>query len=141
MTEPLASRAPWMVSAGNHDIEYNSSRHPREDPTAAAFQAFEARFRMPAVRPAEGLVGGVVHLPSVECTPSVFLSRYNYGNSFYSFDVGLVHVVNLNSYSVSEPHSAQYRFLLSDLKTVNRRVTPWVVVMVSEMLVYNLQST
>lgn len=55
--------------------------------------------------------------------------EYNYGNSFYSFDFGMVHVINLNPYSSSNTTSPQYQWLLADLEAVDRVMTPWVIVM------------
>ncbi|CAN0550822.1 unnamed protein product, partial [Ectocarpus sp. 8 AP-2014] len=44
MLDPVASRLPWMVAAGNHEIETNGAY-----PDAKPFLAYESRFRMPAV--------------------------------------------------------------------------------------------
>lgn len=44
MLDPVASRLPWMVAAGNHEIETNGA-YPGTKP----FVAYEHRFRMPAV--------------------------------------------------------------------------------------------
>ena len=115
MVSTLASKLAWMAGPGNHEIEVSST---------GMFQAFEARYRMPAVKPAEY---GDVTVPSDYCTPSVFQMEYNYGNSFFSFDMGSVHVIFLNPYTTSDPSSAQYNWLLSDLKAVDRSVTPWVI--------------
>ena len=123
MVESLASTLPWMVSAGNHEIELPSLNSNGSD----AFAAFEARYQMPAVKPAE--FGKVVIPPSGECTPSVFQSEYNYGNSFYSFEAGMAHVTVLNCYSVSDNDSAQYDFAEKDFSSVRRDVTPWLIVM------------
>ena len=62
------------------------------------------------------------------CAPSTFLSDYNYGNSFYSFEAGLVHFLFLNPYTPSNVTSKQYQFVKSDLLRVNRANTPWIVV-------------
>lgn len=43
--EPAASRIPWMVSAGNHEIEDGSSE-------GVPFVAYESRFSMPSIAPA-----------------------------------------------------------------------------------------
>lgn len=45
MLDPVASRLPWMVAAGNHEIETNGG-YPGTKP----FLAYEHRFRMPAVK-------------------------------------------------------------------------------------------
>ena len=115
MVSTLASKLAWMAGPGNHEIEVSST---------GMFQAFEARYRMPAVKPAEY---GDVTVDSTFCTPSVFQMEYNYGNSFFSFDMGSVHVIFLNPYTTSDPSSAQYQWLLSDLKAVDRSITPWVI--------------
>ncbi|CAN0575670.1 unnamed protein product, partial [Ectocarpus sp. 12 AP-2014] len=44
MLDPVASRLPWMVAAGNHEIETNGAYSG-----AKPFLAYESRFRMPAV--------------------------------------------------------------------------------------------
>jgi hypothetical protein len=50
-------------------------------------------------------------------------------NLFYSFEVGPVHVIALSSYSDFSSSSEQYAWLQSDLATIDRSVTPWVLVM------------
>ena len=86
---------------------------------------------MPALKPAE--FGKIYYSGfrnnSHECTPSVFLSEYNYGNSFYSFEAGLVHFIFLNPYTPSHSTSKQYQFVRDDLLSVNRVNTPWIVVL------------
>jgi hypothetical protein len=44
MIEPLASYTPWMVCAGNHEIEFNGTDYSN------LFTAFENRYRMPYVK-------------------------------------------------------------------------------------------
>lgn len=43
MLDPVASRLPWMVAAGNHEIETNGAYSGTKP-----FLAYEHRFRMPA---------------------------------------------------------------------------------------------
>lgn len=43
MLDPVASRLPWMVAAGNHEIETNGAYEGTKP-----FLAYEYRFRMPA---------------------------------------------------------------------------------------------
>ena len=85
---------------------------------------------MPSLKPAEF---GEIFLPgfwngSMGCCPSVYLSDYNYGNSFYSFEAGLVHFIFLNPYSPSHGNSKQYLFLVNDFAKIDRHQTPWVIV-------------
>lgn len=93
---------------------------------------------MPSLKPAEF---GEIFIPGLwngttTCTPSEFLSDYNYGNSFYSFDAGLVHVIFINPYTPSHPDSKQYNFLLDDFSRVDRSKTPWIVIL-SHCPMYN----
>lgn len=124
LIEDLAKERPWMVGPGNHEIEFNSD--------GSMYLAFEERYKMPAVRPAE--LGKVTIPPAKDskgnpyCASSVFQSEYNYGNSFYSFDAGSAHVIYLNPYSTSDASSVQYQWLLADLEAVDREVTPWLIV-------------
>ena len=125
LVEPLSSSLPWMVCAGNHEIEFSPATEAY--PKATAFTAFEARYRMPRLQPAEF---GDVTIPCGpdECTPSVFQMEYNYGNSFYSFESGMVHVTVLNCYSTSDHDSVQYKWAEKDFQGVNRKKTPWLAV-------------
>jgi hypothetical protein len=126
LIQPLASRIPWMVGPGNHELELTNDNK--------FYLSFEARYRMPQVKIAE--FGPItippkyhdddLHLPY--CCSSIFQSIYNYGNSFYSFDSASAHIIFLNPYSTTDPDSEQYKWLLSDLKSINREITPWVIV-------------
>lgn len=125
MISPVARRRAWMVGPGNHEIEL--------DTYGRVYVAFEERYRMPSVRAVE--YGDVLIPASINpqtgqayCCPSTFQSVYNYGNSFYSFDVGYTHVVYLNAYTRTDARSAQYVWLEMDLRGVDRKQTPWIVV-------------
>jgi hypothetical protein len=114
-----------MVCPGNHEIEWSDKDTP--------FLAYEERYRMPAIKPAE--LGAVTIPASINtqtgrpwCASSVFQQEYNYGNSFYSFEVASAHVIFLNPYSTSNESSVQYQWLISDLESVDRSKTPWVIV-------------
>lgn len=53
LLDPTASHIPWMVAAGNHEIEAGTTK-------GGPFAAYEHRFRMPSARPAvRGLDCGV----------------------------------------------------------------------------------
>lgn len=128
MIEPVSKRIPWMVGPGNHEIEFNPF-----DVKTNPYLAFESRYRMPTDKPAQyGLVtintstNPLTGLPY--CTPSTFQSEYDYGNSFFSFETGLTHIIFLNPYTTTGINSLQYKWLLSDLKSVDRKKTPWVII-------------
>jgi hypothetical protein len=127
MIQPLSRRMPWMVCAGNHEIEYNGNDY------AQTFLAFQTRYRMPQTQPYEL---GSVTIPSAinpytskpYCNPSIFQMEYNYGNSFYSFESGPAHIIYLNPYSLTSPQSPQYKWLVADFSTIDRSTTPWIIV-------------
>lgn len=126
LIEPIASRIPWMVGPGNHELELTNDNK--------FYLSFEARYKMPKVKDAQF---GPVTIPAKYhdddlnlpyCCSSIFQSIYNYGNSFYSFETASAHIIFLNPYSSTDPQSEQYKWLLSDLKLVNRKITPWLIV-------------
>ncbi|RLM75282.1 purple acid phosphatase 22-like [Panicum miliaceum] len=98
-----ASRRPWMVTQGNHEVE--AAPLPPVAGAPPPFAAYGARW--PAPHEESG-------------SPS---------SLYYSFDAagGAVHVVMLGSYAPFDAGSDQYRWLARDLAGVDRRATPWLV--------------
>ncbi|XP_066335461.1 purple acid phosphatase 22-like [Miscanthus floridulus] len=107
LVQPLASARPWMVTEGNHEKE--TLREPDTNRPARRFVAYNARWRMP-------------HEESGSSS-----------NLYYSFDAsgGKVHVVMLGSYAELEDRSMeqQQAWLRRDLAAVDRRRTPWLLVL------------
>lgn len=99
LVEPYASRRPWMVTEGNHEIETFPILQPE------GFKAYNARWVMP------------------------FRESGSTSNLYYSFDVVGVHVVMLGSYTDFDAGSDQFEWLQADLNKVDRRRTPWLVVL------------
>ncbi|KAH7680635.1 Acid phosphatase protein [Dioscorea alata] len=98
--EKYASKRPWMVTEGNHEVEsFLFLIEP--------FKAYNARWLMP------------------------YEESGSTSNLYYSFDVagGSVHVIMLGSYTDFDSNSDQYKWLVSDLKKVNRERTPWLIVL------------
>jgi hypothetical protein len=50
------------------------------------------------------------------------------GPQYYSYNVGPVHMVVLNSFAVYSAGSNQYKFLQNDLASIDRSKTPWLMV-------------
>jgi hypothetical protein len=123
MIEPIASKIPWMVGPGNHEIEISNN---------SLYLAFESRYKMPSIKGVEygniTIAAGIQENGQPFCCSSVFQSEYNWGNSFYSFTTGLIHFIYLNPYSVSSNTSVQYKWLVSDFLSINRTATPWIIV-------------
>jgi acid phosphatase type 7 len=117
MMEPLASRIPIMVLVGNHEIEIDNVTH-------VVFDHYRHRFRMPGTLPeisskATNLQGwkhyGVI-------------ARYDGGSSYYSMKIGPITFICLNTYNTFES-GMQENFLKNELMNVDRKVTPFVAVM------------
>ena len=119
--QPLSSSTPLLVAPGNHEIECNRA-------TFQVFQAYESYFRnpnrikAPQVDPIPRQLSDCTH-------PAQFLTKYWYGNSFYSYRHGLLQIVVLNSYTNTTKGSVQYEWLKQELETrVDRKITPWLLV-------------
>lgn len=97
LVEALASRRPWMVTQGNHEIE----KIPIVE--SHAFKSYNARWRMP------------------------FEESGSDSNLYYSFHVAGAHILMLGSYTDFDAGSAQYKWLEADLAKVDRAKTPWLV--------------
>jgi len=50
------------------------------------------------------------------------------GPQYYSYEVGPVHLVVLNSFGIYSAGSNQYKFLQADLAAIDRSKTPWLMV-------------
>lgn len=127
IVEPVSKKIPWMVCAGNHEIEFDGVN------PYGLYTAFEKRYQMPYVKEAEfgEIIIPIENNPYTDyprCTPSIFQSEYNFGNSFYSFESGMTHIIYLNPYSNTNTSSAQYKWVANNLALVNRNSTPWVIV-------------
>ena len=118
LIEPYASRLPYLVSPGNHEFDF-SSGNAAHDPSGD---------------------GGMWH-PSWwdggedsqgECgvpTARRFRTPGNGNGVFwYSFSVGNVHIAMISSEHDPSPGSPLGDWLIQDLASVDRSVTPWVLV-------------
>lgn len=109
---------PFMTVPGNHDID-------KTEEGTEIFLAYEHRFRMPQVRPAELGVGPVEEIDRNEVP---YPLPYEWGNSYYSFRYAGTFNIMLNVYAAMHPGSQQYKWLKTELKKVNRTETPWLLV-------------
>ncbi|KAI3471827.1 hypothetical protein Pfo_028480 [Paulownia fortunei] len=100
LVQTLASKRPWMVTQGNHEIEKIPAIHHE------SFTSYNARWVMPYEESG---------------SPS---------NLYYSFEVAGVHVIMLGSYAEFGSDSDQYRWLQEDLKKVDRSKTPWLIALI-----------
>lgn len=116
----IIDEVPLQVCAGNHDIDKQATG-------VDIFLAYQNRFRMPEVRPAElGTFNRPLGEMNMDNPP--YPLPYEWGNSYYAFTYGISRHIFLNAYAAMEPNSTQYRWLLQELQSVNREETPWLLV-------------
>jgi hypothetical protein len=126
LVEPLVRTTPLSVAAGNHEIECDNVTHQ-------IFVPYEKWFRNPNrvtdadIFPVEEEYRKTLWHGSCSA-PSEFQGHYNYGNAFYSYQHGLVQIIVLSSYSDASVGSVQYQWLEQELQTINREITPWLLV-------------
>lgn len=101
--EPYASKRPWMVSAGIHEIEGVCTLTQGPQP----YKAYNARWLMP------------------------YHESGSASNLYYSFDVAGAHIIMLGSFADHDDSSAQFDWLKADLYAIDRVKTPWVFVVVN----------
>jgi len=119
---PTMESTPLQVIPGNHDIELMPNKGGQ------VFLAYESRFLMPQVKPAETTMYPNVTEFNMANVP--YPIGHDYGNSFYSFTYGPAYIIVLNSYASVDPGSKQYEWLVKELEGVDRTVTPWLLCMI-----------
>ncbi len=119
-TFPVASRIPFMVSVGNHEV--NVAECFSRSPLGALALWQGPTPQANAYGDDSGGEGGVA-AHARYAAPSNGLGVF-----WYSFDAGNVHFVHFSSEHDYTPGSQQRAFLERDLGAVDRAATPWLVV-------------
>eukprot|EP00924_Labyrinthula_sp_SR-Ha-C_P002835 maker-scaffold_13-snap-gene-8.7-mRNA-1 protein AED:0.00 eAED:0.00 QI:419/1/1/1/1/1/2/34/552 len=117
---PLFSKTPVIALTGNHEIELDKE-------TGESFVSYRHRFFGTNPRKEETAPADNVSKESLDdYTVSL---KYDYGASYYSMDLGKLHMIVLNTYNTNkEGEKNQKQWLIEDLKAVDREVTPFIVV-------------
>ncbi|KAF8097152.1 hypothetical protein N665_0293s0002 [Sinapis alba] len=111
--EPIASKTPYHVCIGNH--EYDWPMQPWKPDWAAYVYGKDS--------------GGECGVPySVKFNMPGNSSEAKVRNLYYSYDMGSVHFVYISTETDFLEGGKQYSFIKSDLESVNRSKTPFVVV-------------
>ena len=118
LIEPYATLVPYMICIGNH--EYGHTVGGSKDPSHAPGEGFHPKW------------GDYVNDSFGECGVPVFhrfrMPDTGFGLWWYSYDYGLVHFTVISTEHDFTPGSPQYQWIESDLKSVDRTKTPWVIV-------------
>lgn len=121
--ENLTSQVPWMLTNGNHERDFPNSgdRYSSGAYEDAAIDSggecgvpYEYRFDLP--------------YPTGEGATFAADNGNNYSSLWYSFDQGPVHFLQYSTELPFGQGSAQYEWIINDLSSVNRNITPWIIV-------------
>jgi len=117
MIEPISTRIPYMIGIGNHEQAHIIGG--KKDPSKAEGNGFHPPW------------GNYLDDSGGECgvPPHYRFHMPDSGNSvwWYSFDYGMVHFVMISTEHNFTAGSRQYQWLENDLASVDREVTPWII--------------
>eukprot|EP00882_Tetradesmus_deserticola_P008964 GHRQ01009456.1.p1 GENE.GHRQ01009456.1~~GHRQ01009456.1.p1 ORF type:complete len:377 (+),score=58.27 GHRQ01009456.1:1339-2469(+) len=116
MLEKLASHVPVMTLPGNHELEFQ--------PDSTVFASYNTRYPMPQSN-------GFPRVQALQ-VPANGGPVADPVNMFYSVDIpGVAHMVFISNYIPNDTwgtNTRQYKWLQADLKRVDRKATPWLIV-------------
>mmetsp|Transcript_20967 Transcript_20967/g.34970 ORF Transcript_20967/g.34970 Transcript_20967/m.34970 type:complete len:553 (-) Transcript_20967:108-1766(-) len=111
------------------DLSYADGYYPRWDSFGIMFETLGSKVPVMTV-PGNHEYGSAEAFKSYNVRyPMPYLSSGSSDPNYWSRDIGPMHVVGLNSYASAKAGSYQYRWLLQDLKSFDRKKTPWLVAM------------
>eukprot|EP00889_Picochlorum_renovo_P001226 jgi/Picre1/28256/NNA_003662.t1 len=129
--QPLFSKIPVLAVSGNHELESLTLRNNLTN------LSFNSRFPMPrdvdivnvAANNAplywdQSLFPGQTAFVPPEISNSVVTN-----NTYFSVDIGPLHVVGLNTYVPYGNGSEMYKWFVKDMTSLDRETTHWIIVM------------
>jgi acid phosphatase type 7 len=111
------------------DLSYADGFYPRWDSFACMMEPLASAVPVMMAGGNHEIGDGEAWQSYRERYPMPYRASESVSPLWWSRDIGPVHVIALCSYAATSPSSLQYTWLDHDLKRVNRRVTPWLVVM------------
>lgn len=129
LVQKLAAFVPMNTIAGNHEIESIALQNN------VTYLSYNSRYPMPQYT---DRINANADIPSYywdqKLLPSVgkfmepgISNAVTSNNSFYSYNAGPAHIIFLNNYAPYGPGSVMYNWLERDLQSVDRNVTPWII--------------
>jgi len=117
LVEPYSSLAPYMINIGNHDQDHLVGGE--KDPSHAVGEGFHPPW------------GNYGHDSGGECGVPMFYRFHMPDNGdsvwWYSFEYGLAHYTVFSTEHDFTKGSRQYAWLEKDLQSVDRSITPWLI--------------
>ena len=122
LVEPFAQQVPLMIAVGNHEYDHTVGGSSGKDPsgvdTDSGFMPIWGNFGDDS--------GGECGVPTAMRFQMPNSTASN-GVFWYSYDVGLLHTTVISSEHDLSLGSVQYEWLKNDLESVDRTLTPWLV--------------
>uniref|UniRef100_K3WC58 Purple acid phosphatase n=1 Tax=Globisporangium ultimum (strain ATCC 200006 / CBS 805.95 / DAOM BR144) TaxID=431595 RepID=K3WC58_GLOUD len=116
LVQPVATEIPYMVGIGNHEYCHTSGGEGK-DPSGAPGNGFH---------PSEGNYGDESQGECGVPFNKRFIMPANGNKVFWwSVEYGLTHHTQISSEHDYTPGSPMYTWLVNDLKSVDRKKTPW----------------
>jgi len=122
MIQSFSTKVPIMVGIGNHEYDHVVGGKGK-DPSGIT----EDHGYMPEWGNFGYDSGGECGVPTVNRFTMPTSNKSN-GLFWYSHNFASVHTITLSSEHNLTKGSVQYEWMLEDLKSVNRTITPWVIV-------------
>lgn len=119
--EPIASRVPYMVGVGNHEYDFVGPGNNDPSGVREPYHPAWGNFGTESGGECGAMTAHRFAMPNVQ-------SGADNAPFWYSFDYGPVHFTMVSTEHDLSPGSLQYRWLARDLASVDRCVTPWLVV-------------
>lgn len=120
MVEPFARKVPLMIGVGNHEYDHMSGGEEK-DPSGLKNASH-------GFMPEWGNFGADSQGECGVPTSNRFTMPANGNGVFwYSFDFANVHTIMLSSEHNLTKGSDQHEWFVEDLKSVNRTLTPWLI--------------
>lgn len=115
MVAPVAKAIPYTVNGGNHENDCPADLfHKNQTPT----------FYPGSPHWSGGDSGGECGVPMTRLLKT---PRSSYNEQWWSWNIGNVHVVAMNTEYDFRRGSKQYEWLDNDLQNVDRSKTPWII--------------
>jgi len=103
MAVPMTSHCVYLTTVGNHESDWTDS--------ASLYNNTDS--------------GGECGVPATRLIPMPTPATTN--KPWWSYDVGLIHMIGMSSEHDYSIGSEQYLWLQADLEAIDRTVTPWVI--------------
>lgn len=121
MISSFTTKVPLMVGVGNHEYDHLLGWEEGKDPSGVVepYQPLWANYRNDS--------GGECAVPTV----NHFTMPNSTGSNlvfWYAFDFGNVHTIVLSMEHDISPGSRQYEWFEAELSSVDRTLTPWLIV-------------